>query len=198
MSATTLVTAKEYLQRERASDVRHELIDGDMTEMVGGSETHVLVICNLVAALHGLLRQRSERVYASDMRVGIPNADSYTYPDIVVSAGDPQLEDDQQDTLLNPVVLIEVLSPTTEAYDRGRKFEQYRRIPSLQEYVLVAQDRMQVECYRRRADGWHLTEYSTASDSVPFPALQCEVRVEEIYAKVNLSTERPQNDQQRS
>lgn len=180
----TYLTAEEYLELERGSEMKHELLDGEMVAMTGGSWFHGLIIGNMVTALKNRLRERACSVIPNDLRVRV-SAEVYVYPDIVVACSEPRLEDSSKDTLLNPTLLMEVLSPSTESYDRGRKFEHYQMLESLKEYVLVAQDRPRVEHYLRQ-DGhvWLYTEVSGLEGSVSLPSLGCEVPLSEIYDQV--------------
>ena len=180
----TYLTAEEYLELEWGSEMKHELLDGEMVAMTGGSWFHGLIIGNMVVALKSRLRERRCSVIPSDRRVRA-SADAYVYPDVVVACGEPRLEDNQRDTLLNPALIVEVLPPSTESYDRGRKFEHYQMIDSLKEYVLVAQDRPRVEHFLRQ-DGhvWLYTEVSGLEGSVSLPSLGCEVPLSEIYDQV--------------
>lgn len=177
-------TPEEYLARERASETKHEFFRGQVFAMAGGTHEHNLVAANLVRELGNALRRHPCLVYASDMRVKVEATGLYTYPDVTVLCGAPRFEDAARDTLLNPQVIFEVLSDSTESYDRGRKFEHYRKIPSLAEVALVSQHEVLVEHYARQADGaWVLREYG-AGQRLPLPALGCEIEVEEIYSKV--------------
>jgi Uma2 family endonuclease len=179
------LTEDEYLALERRSEVKHEFIDGAMVVMSGASPVHVLIVSNLVAELHSQLKNRECSVYASDLRVKIQKSGRYTYPDVSVVCGRLELATEQQDTLLNPRVLIEVLSESTKDYDRGEKFEHYRSIPSFAEYLLVAQDRHHVEHYIRQGDGrWLLEETDAVADSVELESIQCRLALADIYAKV--------------
>ena len=182
----TYLTAEEYLELERGSEMKHELLDGEMVAMTGGSPEHALIIANLLGELRGRLKRSSRpcRVYSGDLRVRA-SVDAYVYPDAVVVCGDPLVEDSHRDTLLNPILIVEVLSPSTESYDRGRKFEHYQMLDSLKEYVLVAQDRPRIEHYLRQ-DGhvWLYTEVSGLEGSVSLPSLGCEVPLSEIYDQV--------------
>lgn len=144
-------TAEEYLAFERKSQEKHELADGQVYLMTGASRRHNVIVLNLVAALKPHLRDRSCEGYANDMRVRVLR--DFFYSDVSVVCGEPQFADDEFDTLLNPALIIEVLSPSTEQCDRGRKFEKYRALDSLREYVLIAQDRPHIERYTRQADG---------------------------------------------
>jgi Uma2 family endonuclease len=179
------LTEAEYLALERRSEVKHELVDGTMVAMAGASPTHVLIVTNLVIALGNQLKDRECTVYASDLRVKIQKSGRFTYPDVAVVCGRIELGTEQQDVLLNPRVLIEVLSDSTKNYDRGEKFEHYRSIPSFTEYLLVAQDRHHVEHHVRQRDGrWLLEETDSIADSVVLESIECRLELAEIYAKV--------------
>ena len=183
-SATQRYTVDEYLALERASDEKHEYFDGEIFAMAGGSMQRSLIGANTVRELGNKLQDRPCRVFNSDMRVWCPTG-LRTYPDASVVCNQPQLEDSEKDTLLNPIVVVEVLSPSTEAYDRGRKFEIYKSIESLREYVLVAQDRAHVDCFTRQpSGGWLLTSATGLESSIEIPALECSIRLAEIYAQV--------------
>ena len=179
------LTPEEYLALERKADIKSEYLDGEMFAMSGASRWHNLITTNLSRDLSTQLKARPCEVYSSDQRGHIPVTGLYTYPDVVVVCGEPRFEDDQLDTLLNPRVLIEVLSPTTESYDRGKKFEHYQSIDSLAECLLVDQTRPRVEHYLRQ-DGnqWLLTVFEGLDSTVSLPSLHCELALAEIYDKV--------------
>jgi Uma2 family endonuclease len=141
------ITEQEYIEFERASTSKHEYFDGQIYAMTGASRIHNLIAGNTLATLHGQLRRKPCQVLPSDMRVKVMRTGLNTYPDLVVICGEPEFTDDVFDTLVNPLVLIEVLSPSTERYDRGMKFQNYRTIESLQDYILIAQDHYHVEHY---------------------------------------------------
>ena len=147
------MTEEEYLVYERDSITRHEYYNGRIYAMTGGTESHNLIAANTLATLHSQLRQRPCRVYQSDMRVRIDETGLNTYPDVLVICGQPQFTDTTRDTVTNPIVIIEVLSPSTERYDRGMKFQHYRTIETLQDYLLLAQDKQYIEHYSRRENG---------------------------------------------
>jgi Uma2 family endonuclease len=178
------LTPQQYLALERKSEVKHEYHAGVMYAMAGTSREHNLIAGNLFGEIRAQLRDRPCEVYVGDMRVLVSPTGLYTYPDVVAVCGEPRFEDHEVDTLLNPTLIVEVLSPTTEAYDRGKKFGHYRRLESLQEYVLVAQDEVRVERYTRQGDEWLLTELSQLEDSLRLASIGCEVSLREIYAKV--------------
>lgn len=189
-TAERLYTVEEYLELERAAEIRSEYLQGLIVPMAGASRAHNLIVTSLVASLYGQLRQRPCEAYTTHMRVQVPEADYFTYPDLVVVCEEPKLADAHQDTLLNPTVLIEVLSPSTADYDRGRKFEYYRHLASLREYVLIAQDRVHVEHYTRQGDGsWRLTETDDPQAEVRLASIGCTLRLAEAYEKVALEGE---------
>jgi Uma2 family endonuclease len=179
------VTAEEYLHRERKAEFRSEYFRGEMFAMAGASANHNLIVGNCIQTLGLQLKKKPCRVYPSDLKLRIEATGLYTYPDLSVVCGEPQLETDAGDVLLNPVVLVEVLSDSTEAYDRGKKFEHYRTIPSLQHYVMIAQDRNSIDCFSRQADGsWSLTNGHGPEGRVVLGTIDCELAVAEVYDKV--------------
>ena len=181
------VSPAEYLRLERQADVKHEYRDGEIVEMPGGTREHNLIELNLARLLGNELLDREFEVYPSNMRVKVPGTGLYTYPDMSVVAGEPQFEDAEVDTLLNPVVLFEILSPSTESYDRGEKFTNYQTIDSLQEYVLISQDRMSVDRYTRKNDHeWTFRASNDPEASVELALLGCELMLGELYHKVPL------------
>ncbi len=179
------LTPEEYLDLDRASELRHEYYGGQMYAMSGGTYAHGLIIVNLARRLAEALEGRLCTVTASDVRVQVEPGGLYTYPDVAVVCGDRHYRDNRRDTVLNPVLLIEVLSPSTEAYDRGFKSAQYRTLESLQEYALVSQTEPRVEVFRRAADGeWVLTEFTGLEASARFRSVDCVVPLAKIYDKV--------------
>ena len=180
------MTPAEYLAFERAqTDARHEYLNGKITMMAGASLAHNRIVSNLVATLHAQMRGRPCDVFSGDLRVHILATGLYTYPDIAALCGEPQLEDDASDILLNPAVIMEVLSPSTEAYDRGSKFDHYRSLDSLQTYVLLAQDRYQMEIFHRQEQGdWLLSVVKEPKAHVSFPAIGCELTLADVYERV--------------
>lgn len=177
-------TPQEYLAWERQQPARHELFQGEVFAMGGATREHNLLVVNITAELRNALRKKPCETYPSDMRVKVPAAGLYTYPDASVVCGKPEFEDANFDTLLNPLVLVEVLSDSSERYDRGKKFEQYRSIPSLTDYVLVSQDHVLVEHFRRGEGGtWVLSEVR-AGGRVELLGPACALDIDEIYFKV--------------
>lgn len=180
-------TPQEYLAFERDSQDKHEYIAGEVYLMTGASESHNLIVANTITTLNVQLRKRPCRVYPSDMRVGVKVKDdyAYSYPDVSVVCETPQFEDDKRDTLLNPVVIIEVLSPSTEKYDRGKKFQNYRLLPSLHDYILIAQDEAHIEHYTRQAnDEWLLSDKTGLEAIVTVESINCTLLLSDVYDKV--------------
>ena len=197
-AAQARLTPEEYIAFERKappdSEIsRYEYLNGELIAMSGASRAHNLITGNIVGELHNLLKGSGYETYANAMRVSAPVTSSYFYPDVVVVCEEPRFEDDVFDILLNPIILVEVLSPSTEAYDRGEKFSHYRHLASLQEYILVSQDKVLVERYRRpqkretapvTAKDWIFTAFQELADILPLTAIQCELPLQEIYERV--------------
>ena len=180
------LSPEEYLALDRAAEFRSEYYDGHMYAMAGASPVHVLIVGNLAGELHHALKGGPLRVYAVNLRLRVNPDRLYTYPDINVVCGELKLSDDRKDTAVNSTVLVEVLSPSTEARDRGFKFTHYRHIESLQEYVLVWQSEPRLEIYRRQPAGdWLLSEVSGLDSTCRFGSLGCEVPLSEIYSGVS-------------
>lgn len=180
------LTAQEYLAIERQAATRSEFFAGEMFAMAGASFTHTLIKDNFAREIGNCCRPGPCRVLTSDQRIKVEATGLYAYPDIVIVCAEPRFEDEHHDTLLNPHVLVEVLSPTTEKYDRGTKFRHYREIPSLQEYLLVAQDQPLVERFVRQSDGsWLLTAVQGLDATLAFATLPVAVPLSAIYAGVS-------------
>lgn len=177
----------EYLEIERKAEYRSELVNGYIYAMAGASRMHNLVAGNTFGELRQQLKGRPCEAYTSDMRVKVEATGRVAYPDVVVMCGKPVFADAVKDTLLNPLVIVEVLSPSTEADDRGEKFAHYRRIESLQEYVLIAQDRIRVEHFLRQGEQWLLTEVADLDSKLELPSLACTVPLRDIYDKVDFA-----------
>ena len=187
MSTITMthVTPEEYLALERNAETKSSYIDGEIFPMPGASFQHNKISFNLILALGNRLKCQAYHILSGDMRVRVSETGMYTYPDVCVVAGKPQLlNDGQLDNLLNPTVIIEVLSPSTEAFDRGRKWENYRQLASLCEYVLVSQAEPLVERLLRDGEDWKRTEFRGLDAVVRFESLDCEVPLAEIYDQV--------------
>ncbi len=184
-------TPEQYLALERKSDFKSEYCNGSIIAMVGTSREHSLIAGNLYRKIGNQIEDRHCTVYFSEMRVRISPTGIYTYPDVVAVCGEAEFEDDNVDTLLNPTMIAEVLSPTTEAYDRGDKFAQFRRLTSLREYVLIAQDKVLVERYTRQDEEWLLRDFRSLDESLRLDSIDCEVSLREIYAKVKFPEAKP-------
>ena len=179
------VTPEAYLAFERDSDTRHEYYAGIIVAMAGGTARHNRIAGSAYVSLYNQLRGRDCNVYPSDMRVKAMYTNMYSYPDVTVTCGDEQFEDSREDSLLNPVVIIEVLSPSTEKVDRGKKFQSYRTIPSLREYILIAQDEYHIERFVRYGENtWLLSEAIGQDTFIELSAIQCVLRLEEVYERV--------------
>ena len=180
-------TPEKYLAVEREAEFKSEYIDGYIVAMVGTSEPHNLIVTNAVRELSSQLKGRDGRVYSNDMGVDHRERMLFAYPDFVVVGGEPQLDAEHRDNLRNPLVIIEVLSQSTESYDRGLKFIKYRRIESLKEYVLVAQDRALIEQYVRQRGDWLMSEATGLGASVHVNSIGCELRLNEVYDKARFT-----------
>lgn len=181
-------SVEEYLAFERQSETKHQYFRGEIFAMTGGSLQHVTIISNLVFRARSALGETGCRVLPGDMRVKCPSG-LYTYPDVVITCSEPQLEDSHRDTLLNPQVVVEVLSPSTEAYDRGEKFAFYREIQSLREYVVVSQKRMLVEHFIRQEDGvaWKMNPLHSPDEVLQLLSGTCRLKLSEIYENVEFA-----------
>jgi len=183
-AAERLYTPEEYLALERAAETKSEYFDGRIFAMSGATEDHNLIAGNVFAEIRGQLKGRPCRAYMADMRVKVSETGLYTYPDVMALCGERLLADGRRDTLLNPGAIIEVLSPSTEAYDRGEKFAHYRRLESLTDYVLIAQDKARVEHYVRQGEQWVLTSIDSLDGTLHLASIGCEVALRDIYAMV--------------
>jgi Uma2 family endonuclease len=185
--AKLYITPQEYLSLERQSEHKSEYIDGEIHAMTGASRAHNLITVNVAREISQQLKGKNCEAYSGEMRIRIPDADRYVYPGTVVVCGEPIFEDDFVDTLINPTLIIEVLSASSESYDRGKKFGDYRTIDSFLEYVLVAQDEYRVEQYTGHSDGrWLLSEARSIDDNVQLSSIACTLSLREIYDKVRL------------
>ena len=189
IAAQTYLTSEAYIASERKATLKSEYLSGEIVAMSGASDTHNLITMNTSTALYNQLADRRCRVYASDMRVGIGAGTSYFYPDVAVVCDKPRFEDDAFDTLINPQVIVEVLSRSTAGYDRGEKFARYRQLESLQEYILISQDQVQVEHYFRQGTRWVLTEFRALADRLPLVSIGAELSLHQIYRFVEVETE---------
>jgi Uma2 family endonuclease len=185
-AAKLYVTPEDYLARERQAETKSEYYDGEIFAMAGGNPEHSLISANVGAELNRQLFEKPCRVYNSDLRVRATES-TYVYPDVTVVCGEPVFDDPDTDVLLNPTVIVEVLSETTEAWDRGGKFERYRERESLQEYLLVAQDRAHLERYARQPRGeWLLSVVDGLDKALELPSLGCRLELARVYHMVTL------------
>jgi Uma2 family endonuclease len=180
------MTAQEYLERERLAETKSEFYDGEMFAMARSNLRQALILTNLLCELGVKLRRRPYIACASNLRLAVCTNSFYTYPDLMVLPDKPALIDEHRDTVTNPIAIIEVLSPSTEGYDRGRKFESYRGIPSLMEYLTVSQDKMHVEIHTRQPDDTWLLRDVRDSGPVKLQSIEVELQLADIYEKVEL------------
>lgn len=181
------VTPEEYLAFERKAESKNEYVNGEIFAMTGASRKHNLIAANIVTSLNTQLRGKPCEVYPGEMRVKAPASLSYVYPDVVVVCGEPKFEDDYLDTLLNPILVVEVLSKSTESYNRLAKSAYYRTIESLSEYLLVAQEEYRVEQYIKQGDGrWLLSDVRSLESVLELKSIGCSLALRELYDRVSL------------
>ena len=183
------MSAEHYLLLERATEERHEFIDGVVYAMAGESPDHSTICFNLAAITGAQIRDKACRGFSPNMKVRTDSGDLFAYPDLMIVCGEPKFHDKRGDVLLNPTVIVEVLSPSTEKYDRGEKFRRYRtQIESLQDYVLVSQDRMHVELHHRDSEGgWSEIEIDGANATLRLASVDCLVPLAEIYRNTEIA-----------
>jgi Uma2 family endonuclease len=182
------LTEEQYLEHDRAAEHKSEYYDGEMFAMAGAGLAHNRIVVNTGASLHAQLRGKPCEALPSDMRTRIGSAARYAYPDVTVVCGKPEVLDHRKDILLNPTVIVEVLSPSTAAFDHGFKFDMYTAIPSLREYVLIATDRVSVEVFARQPDGrWLLTKALRIEDAVELESVGCRLSLSDIYDRVEFT-----------
>jgi len=178
------VSEAEYLEMERLSDVKHEYLAGEIFAHAGASAAHNTISSNIIAELRNQLRNKSCWIFGSDMKVKIEKANKYSYPDVSVVCGERTFLDDRKDVLLNPQLIIEILSDSTEAYDRGKKFKQYRMLDSLKDYVLVSQSEMKIEVFFKDERGkWILSETDDQNQSIFLESIACSLSIADVYEK---------------
>ncbi len=182
----TQLTAEDYLIQERLAEYKSEFFRGEVFAMAGASRAHNVLVGRLMGELYSHLKRKSCTVYPSDMRLHIPENGLYTYPDLMVVCGREYFLDDESDTLLNPVLIVEVLSKSTEAYDRGDKFRLYRGIGSLQEYLLVDTKKVSAEVHRKNADGFWLlaSESQSLAQPVHLETVGMDLNMNDLYAGI--------------
>ncbi len=180
-------TVEEYLELERNSVEKHEFYKGEIFDMSGASSRHNIISINLITSISVQLKGKSCRPYGSDMRINIPENSLFTYPDISIICGDVISSPQDGDTATQPIIIIEILSPSTRQYDRGGKFKLYRDIPSLKEYLLVDSESINIEAFRiNERKQWELQEYKSSADILTFPSLNIQVSLEDIYEATRL------------
>jgi Uma2 family endonuclease len=187
---TSLVSVAEYLAFERRQPDKHEFFDGEIYLQAGASIAHNLITANIIGVLHQQLRANPCTILPSDMRVRTPRHKQYMYPDATIICGSPIFDDEYHDTIINPTVIFEVLSPSTEQYDRGRKFQAYRRLSTLQEYVLISQTMMRIEHFKRQNEMmWLMIEYTQPDQVIELTSVACTLPLTTLYEKVGLVAE---------
>jgi Uma2 family endonuclease len=178
------VSPEEYLALERKAEFKSEYMDGVIYALAGGSPRHSLLAANIIVSLGMQLRGCNCRVYTSDLKVTTPNLQRYFYPDVSVICGETGVLDEQEDVVLNPILIVEVSSESTAAYDRGKKFLSYQQIDSLQEYLLVSQDEILVEGYARQGnDTWLYTKVTHMEGVLTLPSVNCTLALKDVYLK---------------
>ena len=178
---TPHITEEEYLRLERAAETKSEFVDGEIFAMSGGTLPHGMLAMRWGGEILAKLKGRNCYVYSSDVKIRTRRSGSYVYPDVSVVCGKPQTHRNADDILTNPTVVIEVLSPSTKGYDRGKKFSLYREIPSLRDYILVHADAVLVEQYSRQPESWLFREYSGVESSVRIASIDCTVALKDVY-----------------
>lgn len=183
----TYYSPEEYLELETTAEYRSEYYDGQIIPMAGGKPNHNQLAINLTSAINYNLRKKPLRVFMSDLRLWIPNYRLYTYPDVMVLSTPLVFAENRQDTIVNPLAIAEILSDSTEKYDRGDKFRMYRTIPSFKEYLLISQTAMQVEKFtKNESNQWVLSEYAEKDAKITFASFEFEISLEELYDRVEL------------
>ncbi len=184
------ISIEEYFQLEESGEGKHEYYQGAIYAMTGASTRHNLIAVNITSALHPQLRGKSCIVYPSDLRLKIESSGLYTYPDAMVICGNTRYADKRKDMVTNPSVIFEVLSPSTEDYDRGKKFAQYRTVETLQEYLVFSQESVHVEHYTRQQEHqWLLVEYTQIDQEIHLKSIDCTLTLAAVYEKVELEEE---------
>jgi Uma2 family endonuclease len=182
------ISLEEYRNLETIAEVKHEYHDGEIIEMTGGSINHNSILINLIVLLKLALRGTNYRLQSSDLRLWIPQYNRGLYPDLMIIAGEPLFSDNRNDEILNPCVIIEVLSPSTSSYDRGDKFRYYRSIPQLNQYLLVSQGEILIESYSKTSENnWLLQEYTQARGIISLDSLGISLNLVDIYEGVDFN-----------
>ena len=182
------LSLEEYRNLETIAEVKHEYHDGEIIEMTGGSINHNSILINLIVLLKLALRGTNYRLQSSDLRLWIPQYNRGLYPDLMIIAGEPLFSDNRNDEILNPCLIIEVLSPSTSGYDRGDKFRYYRSIPQLNQYLLVSQEEILIESYSKTSENnWLLQEYTPARGIISLDSLGISLNLVDIYEGVDFN-----------
>lgn len=185
LAAQTLFTPEEYITLERKATTKSEYLRGEILAMPRVNLVHNFIRLDIATEINIQLKKQEYAVVISNMRVKTTPESSYFYPDVLVFCGEPEFEDDTLDTLLNPVVIIEVLSPSTETYDREEKFGYYKQLTSLKEYILVAQDKVHVEHYQLQEMQWELKEFHGLQDTLTLSSIDCKLSLDDVYIRVD-------------
>lgn len=188
-AAPTHLTPETYLELERKAITKNEYVNGEIIAMAGASFAHNFITLDTATHLNNQLMDGECQAATGDLRVKVPRTESYFYPDIVVVCGEPQAEDNIFDTLVNPTLIVEVLSASTETYDRDEKFTHYRQIDTLQEYILISQDSVEVVQYCRQEPEWVATKFRTLEDVMPLISIGCELPLRHIYRRVKFDSD---------
>ena len=179
-------TLEEYLALEAQAEYKSEYFQGEIFAMAGGSYNHNVIAGNLYAALHQFLAPKDCTAFTGDMRILVKKRELYTYPDVLVVCGRPKFASGRTDTLTNPMIIVEVLSKSTQAYDRGQKFEFYRSIDTFADYVLIDQERVHIEYFHKFKDGrWVLTELTTPDATLTLETIDFAIPLHQIYHKAD-------------
>lgn len=179
-------TPEEYLELEETAEYKSEYINGQIIPMAGGSTNHNRIAGNFYAALNFAFKQQNYEVFMGDVRLWIPQKRIYTYPDVMIVAGEPDYFNNRTDTILNPQVIVEVLSKSTKGYDREDKFEAYRTIPTFQEYILISQTRMYIEHFSKTGNKrWMLSQYDEEDEAIALASVPFQISLLDLYNKVN-------------
>jgi len=191
---TTFVTPEEYLERELQSEEKNEYFNGEVFAMAHATPRHAWIVTNIVVELGQQLKTKPCRVSSSDLRLRVTPTGLYTYPDVMVVCGNVEFAADQKDTVLNPVVIVEVLSKSTQDYDRGQKFAHYRRLASLSDYLTVAQDKPRIDHWTRQSEhSWLLVEFFDLQQTISLPSINCNLPQAEVYDKIEWDEPAPVN-----
>lgn len=184
-AATKQVSPQDYLRFERGAKEKHEYFEGQVIAMAGASLAHNRIVSNVIGEIRTHLKNKSCEILPSDIRISVPAFESYMYPDATIVCDKPEMEDDQFDTLKNPTVIFEVLSPSTEDYDRGKKFFFYRQIPSLKEFIVIDSTKYFIEVSSRQADGsWKFEEVNDVNSEMKIATIDCRLPLQELYKNV--------------